>query len=420
MAILERKRLRELVPTAAVAMQSLPRLTTAPVDALVDLVLDNAEPWWRRRACARALAGRIPDARATTLVDCVKDTTVTSEVREALLIVLANPDRPHAAPLLAWLQSQDDVEQPYGLDVAVLQARASLADTTAAPLLSELAADPWTHRRIAGERALDELLAFHGQPTVLAALGADSLPALAFLSDRLEDRLLGVRLLHRAGADIKPALADASLVIAHAAHDLLVASRGDDDELRTIATSLRPGHLWALVVLHRRGHDIRPLWSAIGSPRVPLPGVPPDVRAAIVRTYAPGERRTDPRWLIEAACSDPSPAIDEQAQLRRASEALQTAGLAPRPPVSAGDHFEQGAGTYHHIDTAVGTLTISTLGPFFRTEGADTPAIPALKAAGFRHIDQALSAIVVDSLHVYYFGRRDPLSVGELLFYWQD
>lgn len=423
MTILERRRLREFVPTAAAAMQSLPRLTTAPVDALVDLVLDGHEPWWRRRACARALVGRLPDPRAPALLACVQDPAVTAEVRESILAVLAVPDRPHAPPLLAWLRAQDGVEQPYGLDVAVLQARAALADPAAAPLLSELAADPWTHRRTAGERALDELINTCGIFDVLAALGADSPHALAFLSDRLEHRLLGVRLLHRAGADIKPALADPSGVIAHTAAELLATTRGDDDELRSLAANQRPGHLWAMIVLHRRGHDVRPLWTAAGSPRVPLPNVPPDVRAAIVRTYAPGERRTDPRWLLEAACEPPGPAVDEEAQLRHVAELLRAADLDPRPPVSAGDYFQQGAGTYHHIDTSAGTLTLSTLGPFFHTDGtdgADPPTIPALQAAGFRHIDPKLAGTTVDGLHVYFFGNRDPLTVGQLLFYWQD
>ena len=82
-----------------------------------------------------------------------------------------------------------------------------------------------------------------------------------------------------------------------------------------------------------------------------------------------------------------------------------------------------GAGTYHHIDTSAGTLTLSTLGPFFHTDGtdgADPPTIPALQAAGFRHIDPKLAGTTVDGLHVYFFGNRDPLTVGQLLFYWQD
>jgi len=383
-------------------------------------VLDAGEPWWRRRACARALAGRVPEARAAALAACVQDPATTTELRGALLVVLAVPDSPHAAPLLAWLQAQSDVTQPHGLDVAIFQARAALLDTTAAPRLAELAADPWTHRRTAGERSLDELIAACGQDAVLTALGADSPAALAFHAARAEDRLLGVRLIHRAGADIKPALGDSSVLVAHAAHDLLATTDGDDEDLRTLAHNLRPGHLWALVVLHRRGHDVRAAWQAIGAPRIPLANVPPDVRAAIVRTYVPGERSTDPRWHLEAACQEPAPAIDEAAQLARAADILRTAGLAPRPPVSIADHYQQGAGTYHHIETTAGTVSLSTLGPFFHTD-RDAPAvISALQAAGFRHIDRTLAAIMVDGLHVYSFGHRDPLTVGELLFYWQD
>ena len=44
----------------------------------------------------------------------------------------------------------------------------------------------------------------------------------------------------------------------------------------------------------------------------------------------------------------------------------------------------------------------------------------ALESAGFRWIDETISAIRVPGLCVYYFGERAPLSVDTLLFYWQD
>ena len=44
----------------------------------------------------------------------------------------------------------------------------------------------------------------------------------------------------------------------------------------------------------------------------------------------------------------------------------------------------------------------------------------ALQAAVFRSIDARLAGTVFTGLHVYFFGRRDPLAVNDLLFYWQD
>ncbi len=62
---------------------------------------------------------------------------------------------------------------------AILLARARLRKRTPRPRreLAELAADPWTHRRLAGEAAVDVLIATVGLDSVLAALGAADLPA---------------------------------------------------------------------------------------------------------------------------------------------------------------------------------------------------------------------------------------------------
>jgi hypothetical protein len=186
----------------------------------------------------------------------------------------------------------------------------------------------------------------------------------------------------------------------------------------------RPGHLWALAVLHRRGHAIQAMWEALGSPRIELPGVPPDVREAIVRQYTPGQRDTDPRWLVEAACLEPVPDPWEsdvvEERLDRAAEALAAADLDPQEPVAAGEHHGTGSGTYDLIKTRTGPIMVSTLGPFFSGTGADERAIAALRAAGFRHIDRALGDIRFEGLHVYFFGDRQPLTVQDLLFYWQD
>ncbi|MFG2626851.1 hypothetical protein [Streptomyces sp. NPDC048473] len=65
-------------------------------------------------------------------------------------------------------------------------------------------------------------------------------------------------------------------------------------------------------------------------------------------------------------------------------------------------------------------LFISTLGRFATGDDAGLVARQALEAAGFRWIDETTGAIRVTDLCVYYFGEREPLGVGALLFYWQD
>ncbi|MGW7285574.1 hypothetical protein ACWGH4_08765 [Streptomyces sp. NPDC054847] len=107
-----------------------------------------------------------------------------------------------------------------------------------------------------------------------------------------------------------------------------------------------------------------------------------------------------------------------------AASDLTAAGLSPESPVSCGDHYQQGGGTYHYVNYGEDddAVLISTLGPFATGDrgGTSGEAREALEAAGFRWFDEATSDITVTDLCVYYFGDRKPLSVGTLLFYWQD
>jgi hypothetical protein len=422
----DRDRLRQLLssPTSRSASPP-PGLAACSPDALVYLILDGEEPWWRRQVCARALAGRVPAERAMALLDGIRDPGVTTEIRAALLAVLSAASGPHTDELLAWLRAQErrlgDPNQPHGLDEAILRARGRMGDTSAAVPLATLAADPWSHRRRVGEQAIEALIQLRGLPAVLAALGVDSRRALAISADSPAQRLLGLRLEHRAGADITSSLADTSTMVARKAYELLAETGGDAAALVDLVDQRRPGHLWALAVLHRRGHPIRDRWEALGPPRVELPGVPADVRRAIARAYTPGQRDTDPRWLLEAACLEEPDRPDQQELGQRATGALTAAGLHPQEPVSVGEAQQQGKGTYYIIRTSAGELWVSTLGPFFHpARSAGARVVTAMRRAGFQHIDAELGRTRFDGLHVYFFGAREPLSVRDLLFYWQD
>ncbi|MFZ6183713.1 hypothetical protein [Nannocystis pusilla] len=431
-----RRRLVGYIPAPDASPELVARLARQPADDLLELVCDPRETWWRRRPCALALRGRVPPAGVPRLIARVRDVKDVAEVRRAILEALGDAELgPHAGELLEWLRAAREPEVGYDMSPAILLARARLRDASAAPQLAGLAADPWTHRRIAGEAAVDVLIAAVGLDAVLAALGAADLPALAFAAEAWERRLLGVRLLERSGGDIVPALADAAVIVAHQAHLLLIGSPLADEVLWEVVAAHGPAAtawtgeecprgpagacLWALCVLHGRGRDIGDAWRALGGPRVPLPGVPEDVRRAIATAYAPGQRQTDPRWLLEAAVL-PFVPPDESALLTQAHAALAAAGLAPQPPRSAGELHNQGEGTYSDIAFAGGSVSISALGPFACFEDDDRRARNALIAAGFRVIELPLGGHEVTGLHVYFFGRRDPLCVHDLLFYWQD
>ncbi|MEV6953643.1 hypothetical protein [Streptomyces sp. NPDC051183] len=172
-------------------------------------------------------------------------------------------------------------------------------------------------------------------------------------------RAFGVRMRHRAGEDVADALADPDRGVAHLAHTLL----------------------------------------------------------------------TDPERLRDCVAEAP-PAFDHAEQLLRAVAALTAAGLAPKAPVSCGEADRQGDGTYDVIgygeseseseSEGEGEVWISTLGRFAADHDENPAVRRALESAGFRWIDAELGAVHVTGLGVYCFGRRDPLDVHSLLFYWQD
>ncbi|MER6202019.1 hypothetical protein ABT234_32215 [Streptomyces sp. NPDC001586] len=380
-------------------------------DQLARCAVDGAQPWWRRTACVEALVGRVPQARVGGLLACVRDTEDSGTVRKALLELLS--DR---AELLPWLRHEDRRrEEAYGMREAVLQARGALGDRTAAVELATLAFSHWRTRRAVGEAGLDALMDRHGVEAVLAELGGG----------RPEERAVAVRVRDRAGEDVTDALADPDPEVAHLAQSLLTSP----DRLRAhlAEAPTADAALWAAYALHRLIGDVaqtRAAYEALGRPRVEVDGLDEEVRRAIVHEYGHEcEKQSDPRWRIEALCTEPPRPPDEERQLALATAALAAAGLAPRTPLSCGDAHRQGGGTYHVIGYGEGgrsEVFISTLGRFAGDHEDDPAARAALEAAGFRWIDGPTGSIRVTGLGVYYFGARAPLDVHTLLFYWQD
>ncbi|MFJ7170108.1 hypothetical protein ACIQUV_31970 [Streptomyces globosus] len=387
-------------------------LRSHDAEALADCVLDRAEPSWRRLACAEALHGRVPQTHLEALLACVRDPHDAHEVRVQLLDLLSDREE-----LLPWLRHEDrQGERGYRIEHAVLRTRTRLGDLTALAAVADLAFRPGWRDRMAGGECLESLVDRHGSAAVAAALdGLDEAdPAV---------RALRIRLRDRNGEDITDSLTDPDPEVAYVTQDLIT----DTDRLRAYLAEAPTvdAALWAAYALYRLTEDPAPTraaYEALGRPRVEVEGLDEDVRRAIVHEYVPYcENGTDPRWRLEAICTDPPARPDQEDQLRRATAALTAAGLAPKPPVHCGEAHQQGDGTYHVIEYGAGKeLSISTLGPWAGDFEGDADARAALESAGFHWMDATTGATRVSGLHVYYFGSRQPMDVHTLLYYWQD
>lgn len=198
-------------------------------------------------------------------------------------------------------------------------------------------------------------------------------------------------------------------------------------------------------------------------PNVPLPD---RARAGILKYFATEiDRGTDPRLVLEAGFLD-APVPEDSASWNGSNNVqpkLDIAGCVGFGPISAGNWFAQGSGNYNLYKiyctppagvpegpTPVGlhlaTCAVSCLGPFYFTSTLtyDHPAkkpaewgavkeipAPTLDEAnqafaqwaaqnGWSAISAELGELPFDGLITYFFGRREPLRVRDLLFYWQD
>lgn len=279
------------------------RLAAVTTDELVETVCDSGEPWWRRGACAKGLTARALSHWSTQLFDVVRDERTADEVRAAVLDLLTVPDSQHSEEVRAWLIATPTPR--YGsLSWAMTRARGRVGDLTALEQMIEQATGGWGRDREVAELALDRLIEIHG---LRAALGVGSARELMVNAEAVHRRLLGVRLQQHAGGDLTLALADPEPLVASAALHHLAADSAATTSLRAMVDEQAPGHLWALATLVAQGHSIPDKWTVHWRSLIDLPGVPPDVRTAILRNWPPGQ--PGPR-IEDVVVSDGSGVID--------------------------------------------------------------------------------------------------------------
>ncbi|GGJ87307.1 HEAT repeat domain-containing protein [Deinococcus aquiradiocola] len=431
---------------------------------LIDVADDREQPWFLRRVAIQALGTRTRPELIALFRRVLRDNENEGEVRTAALFALVEQGDVESLDIIRSLSVRG--EPWISAANPLLEARGRLGDLTATRDLISLTSDPWQHHFMAGRRGLAALEAQVGglAPMVRALQAAPQARAPRSLWGRvphpgtspLVDRLHAL-----ATADPMDAVRNwatmrlAELEPSHTAEVLLEALRDPDwwvlKNASDALSTLKPAPVEALharvgnpeLALDERRWAARTLLLLGESPdlhvipdmQVTLPAVVPlEVRSAIVRSYAPGaEAGSDVRWLIEGLTlphRDHEAMKALRAEHEQVVQALRTHGIEVGEAIDAGEWHSQGGGTYVVLPSEGGDLSLSTLGRFGaeHTWGGDGvhPATminrirAALASVGWEWVDDDILSVTVPGLNVYYFGAREPLSVGELLFYWQD
>lgn len=406
-------------------------------------IATSSEPWHVRRPAIFALSGRVDDAVAASLLAMALDARETGELRCDAIDVLARAGRTEIVGPLRRLRAElaETERPPHGLAETAVAAAARLGDVDAAVGALRLRYDAWRHLRHQGEEAVLALQDRVGLGALARAFGAHdaSVEGLGGLALRYPEKVV-----RRWAVDVAPpdapwlvaALRDPEWVVAEGVHAALLRSTSAVEPALTALASdpeaepeVRARAILALLGRGQR-EEAQALWDAFGDGDDPMPGFSPVIRRAVLYSYLPGERGTDPRWLLEGVLDhgfdlgdDRHGGPDEppEAILQAARDALGRADFPAGKATPIGQVREQGWGTYVHLEVKGGVLEVSELGRFVATELALPAHVrAALEQAGFLFIEPPLAGTIFEGLCVYFFGRRDPLSVYDLLFYWQD
>lgn len=401
--------------------------------------------WYLRRSALQELGNRDRPDLVPLFRRVLLDAGSEGEVRQAALAALVRVDDTSSLPLIRTI----DPASWYGSEETLLEARGLLGDVTASPELIEVSYDPWRHRSSAAVNGLDALQRRHGSVDPLldevdpggGGRQEARLERLAVTALTPAVRRWALDHLRRQESPVLPgillrSLGDTDWLVQQGSSGFLTGLAHPPfaalQNMVTDPSAQVTARLWAAYTLLKLGEQ--PFLSAIPDLKVELPGVPQDVREAIVRYWSESaEMGTDVRWLIEGLTLPAWSEADTdaiQADFPTVRGAFERAGLPLDELVEAGEFHQQGGGTYVVGQAGEVQVALSTLGRFaaLHAWGGDN-ILPvetlasirqALAEVGWTWVDPAVLSVTVVGLNVYFFGRRESLSVQDLLFYWQD
>ena len=196
----------------------------------------------------------------------------------------------------------------------------------------------------------------------------------------------------------------------------------------------RVARSWAAYTLSRIGAEPEELFpketrqddSLIWRCPIEIP-IDDKMRNAIVYGYGhAGRDNSDIRFRLEWRFCDPYTKEHANEDRKRFVECLKQAGIKIESAVECGEHHHSGGGTYWVLgldsNDHQNNIYLSTLGRYYYLVKVEDPQPieNAVNNAGFIQPPKDLLKQTFPNLNVYFFGTIEPLSIYDLLFFWQD
>lgn len=431
-------------------------------DILLALSLDKKSPWYVRVNAINLLSENKNLVHIEKLKVVLEDKKLEGEIRESALEALAKNNFIEILPLLKKIMNSRELRKDWwDAEISLLIARAYLGDKDILRDMIEMSYSDWhSHRAI---EALPLLIQKMG--------GLDSV--ITYLLNKeiqgsLEDKLLYLSEKERQESvkrwgikqlvELNPKnttiliqkLADSSALVALDSSNQLALLPTIVPLLQEILDNKktpRNHKIWILkTLLSMKVHISSNTFKNIDNLYVPWEkSIPKSIREAIIYEYGLyGEKNTDVRYSIEAYLQKEYIKYDRYNSVRKLRNKLLKYDFSCGENIDCSDFHQQGEGTYTIMNIDKEQFYISKLGAFvaiamnveqndsfysynFNLNNLSKERLEKYEKykkiaedEGFMVLEPKILEYIVPHLNVYYFGNREPLSIQNLIFYWQD
>ena len=426
-------------------------------EKLLDASTNITFQWYGRMHAINSLNFCGDVSSLSQLLPILDERTVEGEIREAVIKALSSHGIQEVLPKIENIENDPDIlDSWWDARRHLLAAKARLGVDSALRPLINMCYDEWEHTRVLGVNALAQFTkAKEGLKGVLNVLTPfdeneaeeSCLKRLIKTKENSEVKRWAMDNLFRLYPDeayevLITALGSSDWHVSHHACKLLSNFREDISESLTLLASdinhTRNERLWAMASLALGSK--KPSMSFIADLddiKVPwLFKCPEIVRSTIINEYGLDyESFTDVRYLIEAA-NTKHEEFDNDRFREKLIDRLDKEGFTIHQTQDCGRYHGSGGGTYDVVETDKGQFFACTIGPFLAASNIiehttgnvsvhqDPKAVIQLRniitSLGGLWLEDDLLGHEVPKLNVYFFGDREPLTVGDLIFYWQD